>query len=196
MTNSKSIDIPPTSAAAFTVTGNQTIRITDIQGGQPGDFVAWNADDLSEHFSQSRTRVENRSCTVTAGNSLWTNAIPPRIMFQITRDTAGNHDLLYTPCCRYALQKRFAISRSGCLENLAQALKPWKIAATDIPDPLNLFFNVNVAPDSRLSIGHHSSQAGDCMELRAEIDALVAISTCAVPIEGRPNSGFIVDVFD
>lgn len=188
------IEVDPMSAEAFTILRGQTIRIVDVAGGQPGDLVAFNLHDLSERFSQARTRVENRTCTVTTGHHLWTNTLPPRVMFTIIADTAGNHNLLYRPCCRYALETRFGVSRDGCQENLARALAPWGLSLLDIPDPLSVFFNVIVAADGTFSIGEQRSRPGDSIALRAEMDCLLAVSTCSVPREGKENSGFAVEV--
>jgi hypothetical protein len=184
------------SARAFTVSAGQRVRIVDVAGGQPGDLVAFNAHDLAERFSQARTRVENRTCRVRAGHQLWSEAQPPRVMFSITDATVGDHDLLYTPCCRYALAKRFGVSRDGCLEHLAVALAPWRISIAQVPDPLNLFFHVEVNTDGSLRIGTPSSRPGDVVELRAEMDALIAVSTCSVPIPGRDNSPYTIEVWD
>jgi len=184
--------IPPMSAKALLVPHGHTLRITDIEGCQPGDLVAFNADDLSERFSQARTRVENRKVTATTGDALWSNAQPPKAMMTIAADTFGAHDLLYTPCCRYALEQRFGVSRPGCLEHLAEALAPWGIGLADVPDPLNLFFRVLVGPNGELRIGDAAWEPGDHIDLRAEIDCLVAVSTCSVPIAGRANTAFEV----
>ena len=183
------------AAQAFEVMAEQVVRIVDIAGGQPGDLVAFNMHDRSERFSQARTRVENNACRITGGHRLWTNAQPPGIMFTVTRDTAGSHDLLYTPCCRYALEKRFGVARDGCLENLARSLAPWGIKIADMPDPLNIFFEINVAPDGTMAIDKPNSKAGDYIELRAEMDCIVAISACSAPREGRVNTGYTVEVY-
>ena len=188
------IDIPPMAARAFVAHKGESIRVCDVEGGQPGDLVAFCLNDLTEHFSQARTRVENRSCKLTTGGRLWSNAIPPRVMLFVTADTAGNHDLLYTPCCQWALEQRFGVSRPGCLEHLADALSPWGIAARGIPDPLNLFFSVGVAADGTIALLPHRSRAGAVVELLAEMDCLLAISTCSVPRAGGPNTGYRVEV--
>ena len=187
------VDVGPASAEAFAVPKGRIVRIADTAGGQPGDFVAFNSHDLSERFSQARTRVEERTCVITAGNRLWTNRLPPRVMFVVAQNNAGPHDLLYTPCCRYALETRFGVSRDGCQENLAKALAPWGLSILDVPDPLNLFFNVIVSPEGKLTIGAHRSEPGTSISLRAEMDCLVAVSACAVPIKGRSNSGFTIE---
>jgi len=187
------ITIPPASARAFSVARGETLRIIDVEGGQPGDLVAFNDRDLSEWFSQARTRVENRSVTVTAGHRLWSNAQPPAVMFTITEDTAGGHDLLYTPCCRYALEKRFHVSRDGCLENLVRALSPWGLTERNLPDPLNLFFHVGIAENGGMTILPAPSRAGDYVALGAEMDCLIAVAACAVP-RAKKNSGYLVQI--
>ena len=195
MKKATEIVIPPMSAKAFAVARGETVRIIDVEGKQPGDFVAFNADDLSEKFSQARTRVENRKLTAAEGDRLWTNAVPPRVMFTVTKATCGAHDLLYVPCCRYALEERFGVSRDGCLEHLAAALAPWGIEVRDIPDPLNLFFSVTADPTGEIKIGEQVSQAGDHIDLKAEMDCLAAVSTCSVPLPGKANSAFRIEVF-
>jgi uncharacterized protein YcgI (DUF1989 family) len=191
---SRGIEIPPRDARAFLVRRGESARIVDIEGGQPGDLVAFCADDMAERFSQSRTRVENRSCRITEGHLLWTNGVPPRVMFSVSRDTGGRHDLLYTPCNRYALEKRFGVSRDGCQENLARALERWGVGVRDVPDPLNLFFAVEIDASGRIAIGSHRSKAGAFIELEARLDALVAVSTCSVPLPGKENTGFLVEI--
>lgn len=190
----RQLSIPPMSARAFTVLKGQTLRIVDVSGGQPGDFVAFHQEDLSERFSQARTRVENRTCRIAAGHNLWTGALTPRVMFTVTEDGAGDHDLLYTPCCRYALETRFGVSREGCQEHLARALAPWNLSPLEVPDPLNLFFTVHVGADGAMAIGRHRSPPGAAIVLRAEMNCLVAVSACSVPLEGRANSDFLVEV--
>lgn len=194
MQTARRFDIQPTSARAFMVNQGDTVRITDMMGGQPGDLVAFSSDDLAIRFSQARTRVENRAVSLTIGGRLWSNAQPPQVMLQIIEDTAGNHDLLYAPCCRYALEKRFGVSRDGCLENLVRALAPWHIRPLDMPDPLNIFFDVVISPAGELAPGKHLSAPGSYITLRAETNCLIAVSTCSVPLKGKPNTAFMAEI--
>lgn len=184
--------VPPMSARAFAVKAGRTVRIVDVEGRQPGDLVAFKADDLSVKFSQARTRVENGCVCVAQGHALWTNTFPPQIMLTLTPETDGTHNLLYSPCCRYALGKRFGVSRDGCLEHLAQALKKWDVAPEAIPDPLSLFFRVSVDAAGRMAICDPDSKPGDRISLKAEMDCIVAVSTCSVPRPGKANSGYRV----
>ena len=181
------------SARAFTLRAGQVMRVIDVAGGQPGDLVAFNTHDLIEVFSPARTRVEERTCRVTTGNRLWSNTLPPRVMFTVVEDTArGLHDLLYLPCCRYAMETRFHCAEDGCHEHLMAALAPWYISM--LPEPLNLFFHVRVDEAGAISFGEPPTRAGNTIALRAEIDCLVAISTCPVPRPGRECSGYRVEI--
>jgi len=190
MAAARHIDIPPMSAVAFTVAAGNDLRIEDSAGGQPGDLVAFNLHDPEETFSQARTRVEERACRVAAGDRLWTSALPPRVMFTVLDETAGAHDLLYLPCCRYALESRFGVSRDGCHERLVRALAPWGIPAARLPAPLNLFFTVWIEPSGRIGIGEQTSRPGDGITLRAEMDCLVAVAACSAPRPDGENTGY------
>jgi hypothetical protein len=176
------------------LTAGQVVRITDLQGRQPGDLVAFNSRDLTEKFSQARTRVENQTVALTTGHLLWSNANPPRPMFTVLADSFGGHDLLYAPCCRYALERRFDLPCDGCLEQLVKTLAPWGLRAVDLPDPLNIFFRVGVETAGRMAILPADSQPGATLALRAEMDCLVAVSTCPVPRPGKVPSGYLVEV--
>jgi len=169
------------------------VRIIDEAGGQPGDLVAFDAGDPRERFSQARTRVENGVYRLTRGHALWSNAVPPRILLTVTGDTAGGHDLLYTPCNRYALAKRFGVEGEGCQEHLAAVLAPWGIRVEEVPDPLNLFFPVTADPEGTIRVEAATGAAGQWIELRAERECRVAVSTCAVPRPGRLNSGYTLE---
>ena len=192
----KEIIVPPMSAKAFNVTAGQTVRIVDTQGKQGGDFVAFKATDLTVKLSQARTRMENRKVAVTKGDGLWTNTFPPEVMFTITGDTFGTHDLLYPPCCRYALEKRFDVSRDGCLENLANALKDWNVKPSEVPDPLNLFFYVAVDEAGGMAASEPASPPESSIDLKAEMDCIVAVSTCSVPFTGRDSSEYQVTIYE
>ena len=187
--------MPPKSSRAFTVASGQTVRITDTRGRQPGDLVAFKAADLGVKLSQARTRVESGRVAVTQGDSLWTNTFSPEVMLTITDDAFGAHDILYPPCCRYALEKRFDLSCNGCLENLTTALAAWEVQPHEIPEPLNLFFRVSVGAANDMAVHEPSSEAGSAIDLQAGMDCLLAVSTCAVPFPGTEPSEYHIQVF-
>lgn len=123
---------------------------------------------------------ENSSLVIKKEESLFSNLYNK--MLTIIEDTVGKHDLLF-PACSFAMYRtQYNISNyhPSCLENLAKAVERYKIYQKDIPNPFNIFMNTNISPDGRISVGEPLSQAGDFIELRAEMDLFVAISACSV----------------
>jgi len=181
------IEIPRASATAFEINEGESLRVVSVEGKQVGDFVAFNKDNLVERFSQGRTRSENGKIRISVGDRLFSNLC--NVMFEITRDTCGVHDLLYPPCNRWVFQNRYKVApHDGCEENLEKALSPWKITKSAIPDPFNIFENSTVDMSGKLRILEPISTAGDYVELKAEMNCLVGISACAVDA-GFTNAG-------
>lgn len=190
MRDYRSFDISPASARAFTVEKGKTVRVIDAGGGQAGDLVAFSVFDLAVYLGQARSRVENRTVRPGAGHILYSATQPPVPLLTITEAGAGALDLLYTPCCRWALRQRFQRDADGCHELLLAALAPWQLET--IPDPLNLFFSVTVAEDGGMAIAPSPSRPGDAVAFRAEMDLLLAISTCPV---SRGGEGYRVETY-
>ncbi len=64
------------------------------------------------------------------------------------------------------------------VENFVDALRPWGARREDIPMSFNIFMNSPVQVDGSFSIERPVSKAGDFIELRAEVDLIVALSNC------------------
>lgn len=181
------IDIPRASGKSFVVRRGQVLRIIDIEGQQVGDLVCFNLNNLSDRFSAGRTRRNNNKFRVTKGDRLFSNLC--NVMFTIEEDTCGVHDLLCPPCCRWIYENVYKVpSKTGCLEHLAQSLSSYGIGEEDIPDPLNVFMRTEIVESNQLVIKEPISKVGDYIDLRAEMDNLVALSACAVDC-GPCNAG-------
>jgi uncharacterized protein YcgI (DUF1989 family) len=181
------IEIAPASAIAFEIDEGKSLRVVSVEGQQVGDFVAFNKVNLAERFSAGRTRSENGKVKISVGDRLFSNLC--NVMFEITQDTCGVHDLLYPPCNRWVFENRYKIPpHDGCEEKLEKALSPWKITKFDIPDPFNIFENSTIDVTGKLKIQAPVSTAGDYVELKAEMNCLVGISSCAVDV-GFTNAG-------
>lgn len=201
----KDVVLPPRSGDSWLVKQGQYIRVIEVEGGQIGDFVCFNAHNLKDRFSQARTKANQRKFLISTGDHLYTRA--NNILLTIAEDTYGIHDLQYGMCNLWAFQKRgwrrpmgeeagpddersriggaLGPPPFGCYEILQEVLRPWSIAPEDIPDPLNIFqtvhFDVN---KGTLWIEEGRSKPGDYIDLAAEMDTLCALSAC--PSVGRP----------
>lgn len=170
--------LEPKSARALVVKQGGVVRITDLDGQQVADFVCFSEHDHAERFSQAKTRVRNWTVRISTGHQLISNR--DRTMFTIVADTVGVHDIMFCECHSFVYEHMFKLGpRNGCFENLAGAVAPYGIPADDLPDPLDIFMRTDITEDRELSVGVAASGPGDYIELRAEMDCLIAVSACA-----------------
>ncbi|EID09280.1 DUF1989 domain-containing protein [Mycolicibacterium phlei] len=170
--------IPPRSGHAFRLAKGQLLRVTDVEGEQVADLVAYNAADTSECLSQGFTRMYNSSTAVSTGDHLFTNRNNP--ILTITEDPVGVHDFLYPPCNRVYYERVPKIEgKTGCRDHLLAALEPLGFDLWQITDPFNIFMNTGVDDAGRPTIFRPKSRAGDYIEFRAEMDVIVGVSACA-----------------
>lgn len=171
--------IQPRSGVAFELEAGQTLRVTDVEGRQVADLVAYGRDDVREVVSNGRTFDYEETVVLTIGHSLWSNR--SRKMLTIVRDTVGRHDFLLTPCSRATFAHFYPDkpSHPGCFGNLATALCPWGIGEDAIPTAFNIFMNVPVDQDGTLDVRPPTSKAGDCIELTAQIDLVIGLTACS-----------------
>jgi len=178
--------VPACHGRAFVVAAGQYLAIEDVDGEQCGDFVAFNAADVTEFISTCHTRSWNTSVYLKLGHSVRTNRRNP--MFEVIADDVGVHDILCPPCDqqRYLLHYGVADHRN-CLDNLTEALCGYGIEKWRIPNPINVFMNVLVDAAGRFEVKAAPSKAGDRIVLRALIDCLCALSAC--PQDINPANG-------
>jgi uncharacterized protein YcgI (DUF1989 family) len=102
-------------------------------------------------------------------------------MFTIVGDTVGVHDFSIAPCSpeMFALLHGITDDHPSCFENLTRALEPYEISPDAIPTTFNPFMRVGIAPDGSISVEAPVSRPGDHIDLRAEMDLLVAITACS-----------------
>lgn len=185
---SEKIHIEPQSGRAFELKKGQVLKITDVEGEQVADLIAFGGDDRTEWLSSGRTIDYANTIYLTTRHTLYSNRSRP--MFTIIADTVGKHDFLLTPCSPETFEILYDnhVYVSSCFENLCRNLEPFGISPDMIPTTLNVFMNVNVAGTGELSIDPPTSKAGDFIELRAEMDLIVGVTACSAPKSN--NGGF------
>lgn len=165
------------TAIAVEVPRGAILRIIDIEGGQVADLVAFATSSRAEHFSQNCTRVNNWKMSVSVGDRLYSNR--NAVMFTVMADAVGVHDMLFPSCSRYVYSTLFdGPTQDGCHELLTAALAPYEISGDLITEPFNVFMSTAIDSLGRPMIGPAQSKAGDALELRAEMDCVVAVSAC------------------
>lgn len=171
--------IMPRTGVAIDLAEGDILTVIDPEGGQVSDLLAVSRSDPREFLSNGRTFDYEESIKLKTGSQLWSNRSNP--MLTIIEDTVGTHDFLLTPCSS-ATFKHFYPDKPihrGCFGNLAEALAPYGIEPDDIPTAFNVFMNVPVRPDGRLSVEPPLSKAGDLIRFRAEMDLVVGLTACS-----------------
>jgi hypothetical protein len=172
------VEIPARHGAAVTMTRDQILRVVDVEGQQVGDLVCFNRHDLTERYSPQNTILFNRTIYPKVGAALVSDR--GRAMMRILADTVGVHDLICGSCSEEYYRNRLDYQgpHRSCRGNLAESLAPWGVALEDIPFSFNVFMQWPVQPDGTVRPMAAPSEAGDYLDLQAEMDLVVANSAC------------------
>jgi len=170
--------IPARRGVAAKARHGQVIKVINTSGTQVVDTWAFNADDLEEHLSMEHSRVALMKLVPAVGDALVTNHRRPILSF-VEDTTAGIHDMLMAACDVYRYELLGAIGyHDNCTDNLRDALQAIGLRRNSTPSPLNLFMNVPWADDGGLAFVRPSSEAGQHVSFRAEMDLIIVFSAC------------------
>lgn len=172
-------EISPRSGVAFPLARGEILRVIDPQGTQVSDLLCYSAADVREVVSNGRTFDYEETLQLTTGNRLWSNR--SNVMLEIVEDTVGTHDFLLTPCSEATFRHFYPEHpvHRGCFGNLAEALQPYGIEPDAIPCAFNVFMNVPVAADGKISVDPPVSKPGDYIRLRADMDLIIGLTACS-----------------
>jgi uncharacterized protein len=165
----------------------QIARVINTRGQQVVDTWAFAAEDLCECMSMEHTRAVLLRIMPKLGDTFVSNHRRP--VLTLTADTSpGIHDMLIAACDRYRYKLLGCKGyHDNCADNLMAAMKELSLKAPEVPSPLNLFMNIPVSEGNKLSFEPPRTRAGDYVDLRAEMDCIIAFSACPqdiVPING------------
>lgn len=169
--------IPATKGFSFRMETGQVLRVTDIEGEQVADLVAYRCDDFSERLDPGVTMDALHAMKVKPGDKLYSNKYRP--ILTVLSDTVGQHDFI-NPACRSEMYELLYDKKehASCYHNLNHALDAFGIPSPDQHYPFNLFMNTVIKPSGQISVERPLSKPGDYIELRAEMDLIIAISAC------------------
>ncbi|MBI4483190.1 MAG: urea carboxylase-associated family protein [Acidobacteria bacterium] len=202
-------DLSYNTGRSFQVKQGQVVRVT---GTATVDFVAFNLHNLKERFDQARTKTNQGKIFITTGDKLYSKL--NAVMMTIVKDGyqgQGTHDLQKGTCSRsrfelvwklgrwkqtygYELETKDKLPDHGCWENLSEALRDWEIAPEDVPSPFNLFQTMKISGETG-SMEHTTIRpmVPTDVDLRAEMDLLIAVSACPWGGRGQPMRLTILD---
>jgi uncharacterized protein YcgI (DUF1989 family) len=187
------VDIPAREGRAVRIPKGERFRVVNVEGGQAADLFAFNADDVSEYQSAEHTRVYARDgfgrLFPSVGEYFVTNRRRPILYFEEDH-SPGMHDMLCAACdpSRYEL---LGVEgwHASCQENLQQSMAALGHEGIEIPQPINLFANFPVDSDGTITLRPSAAEAGDYVTMRAELDAVIVVSSCPQDQPSVPANG-------
>jgi uncharacterized protein len=154
-----------------------TLRVTDLEGSHGVSMACYNADSPIERLNVADTAKIQFNAFLKKGMVIYSDM--GRILFSITEDTNGYHDL-FCGCSNAASNKAkygegdFNNSRN----NFLKALGKKGLTRKDLMPNINLFSRVAVLPDGALKYVEGQEKPGSFVDLRAEMNVLVILSNC------------------
>lgn len=182
MADNREMLIRPGRASAAEVAAGQVVRITDVDGQQVSDFIAFSGPGWQERLSTAETVAFSRgSARIGKGTVLYSSLRRP--LLEVTADTVGVHDATYGSCSPefYA----FYLGDPGhpsCRAAFAEALRLHGIGDAEMPAPVNFFQDTRADADGTIVYSPAAGRAGDYVELRALQDCLIAATACPCDI--------------
>ena len=181
--------IPARGYLAARMTAGQHLKVINTYGQQVLDFWAFNAADLTDYMSMHHSHAALLRIIPRVGDTMVTTRRQP--IMTIVEDTSpGIHDTLMPSCDRYRYQQLGCTEyHLNCKDNLLMAMDDLGLHRAVHPAPFNIFMNIPVHDSDHNTISWEPSPAaaGNFITFRAEMDAIVAFSSCPqdiVPING------------
>ncbi|WP_257031413.1 urea carboxylase-associated family protein [Paenibacillus sp. E222] len=183
----QSVRIPAKTGYAVKVTKGSLIRVTDLEGQQVVDFVAYDAQNANNRLDPGVTMDVLRSYRIKPGQSVYSNQYQP--LLKIVRDTVGVHDFFNSACRPEMYEVLYGKKdHASCYHNLNQALEPFGILPPDQHYPFNLFMKSVVDDLGKIDVVAPDSRAGDYVEMEALTDLVIGLSAC--PCEESSCNGY------
>jgi uncharacterized protein len=156
----------------------EVLRIVDISGLATPSLIAWCAADASERMNLADTIKIQWTSRLQRGRIVLSDM--GRVLFSIVEDTCGAHDALVGGsgrCCGGDASRR-----RNTRGNFVAAVGKLGLDRRDIPAALSLFSPIAVDRNGGFEWHAERKAKGDFVDLRAEMDALLAISNCPHPL--------------
>ena len=196
MTTRKVIEefiIPKCSSKAFMVKEGQVLRVIVHEGKQVVDMRVLNAHDYREQFS-ARVSTTLNALRGTGGikkiEKLYSKLPWENVMMTVIYDKSGDHTLgaqCFPTMIKIIGQKSSPLS---CADLFDECLKPYRLSMMDLDScgVFNIFMPIRYLDDEYGSYEfmRPSCEKGDYIEFLAEMDVLIAATSC-------PNDNIIND---
>ena len=169
----------------FRVRRGQVLRLVNMAGNPGVSVLLWNADDTSERYNLGDTLKLQWTARLGGGRVLFSDM--GRVLASITADSGARHDALLGGSTAASNQRQHGdASLRSTAANFRLAAGKLGMGVRDVPPCLTFFAGVSVDAEGRFAWQEGATRPGDAVDLRAEMNLLVAVSNCPHPLAPPP----------
>lgn len=160
----------------------QMLRLVNTSGAATPALIALNADLPSERLNTGDTAKVQWNAYLGKGRLVYSEM--GRVLFSIVEDTCGYHDLIAGASTAASVARRFADDpyRTNARDNFILALGKFGLSKREVVPCISFFTGIDIVDGSKLKWLGPVSKAGDFIDLRAEMNVLVAVSNTSHPL--------------
>lgn len=159
----------------------QALRLLNPAATPGVSFFAWNADDTSERYNAGDTVKVQWTAALAKGRVLLSDM--GRVLASITEDSCAAHDALLGGSSAASNAAKYG--RDGLRntrDNFVLAAGKLGLSRRDLAPCISFFSPVATDAAGRFHWRDGVLQAGDFVELRAEMNLLLVVSNCPHPL--------------
>ncbi|MEJ2509169.1 MAG: urea carboxylase-associated family protein [Gammaproteobacteria bacterium] len=171
-----------------------TLRLTDLEGGANVSVLLFNYEDRTERYNMADTLKGQHTAYLTKGHVCYSDM--GRVLCSITADTVGWHDTVCGISNAAMVREKYGEAsyqqfrndyhRNG-YDSLVNELGKYGLGKRDVVANINFFSKVTVDEAGTMVFHPGHSSAGAFVELRFEMDTLLALSTCQHSMDPQPD---------
>ncbi len=167
-----------------------TVRFKDLQGGVNVSLLMYNYEEKLERYNMADTLKGQHTAFLTRGNICYTDM--GRVICSLTEDTCGWHDTMGGVSNAAMVLQKYGEGRyqerhneyhRNGFDSLLNELGKYGLGKPDLVSNINLFSKVIVDENGNMQYQENNSLAGNYVDLRFEMHALVVLSTCQHPMD-------------
>lgn len=169
------------------------IRFVALEDGPNVSVVLYSALEKLERYNMPDSLKAQHTAHYTRGHVLMSDM--GRSLASVTADSLGWHDPLGALLDNELMQKkhgerRYEDARNGMYrsgkDGLLIEIGKYGLTRRDLIAPVNLFSKVSVDAQGRFGFAADHAKAGDFVELRFDMDVILAISTAPHALDPNP----------
>lgn len=169
------------------------LRMVALEAGANLSMVLYHAKEKLERYNMPDSLKAQHTAHLTKGHTLMSDM--GRSLASITHDTLGWHDPLGALLDAERLHAKWgdrsfhthrnAMYRSG-KDGLLIEIGKYGLSRRDLIAPVNFFTKVSVDPEGRFQFVADHAPENSSVELRFDMDTLIAFSTAPHPLDPSP----------